>query len=138
MEIAQNWDRMAREGVKYSEIAKQYGVTKNKVAGAIYRFRNPDADRIRHARKMKDKKPRNRKPKRSAKNGEMVGGKRMPLRPDQKVEERSGPTIDALGRFQCRYPVTHDRPYMFCGKFTMGTYCQEHSEICYVPIENEQ
>jgi len=52
-------------------------------------------------------------------------------RPDLDRPDQDGPDIIELGAGQCKFPVTQDRPYKFCGAKTNGTYCPEHSQLAY-------
>ena len=40
-------------------------------------------------------------------------------------------TFEELGPKQCRYPVTADKPYLFCGASTQFTYCPAHHALCH-------
>ena len=43
------------------------------------------------------------------------------------------PRLWKLDRDECRYPVTDEPPYIFCGRPTDGrTYCAKHHEVCHV------
>ena len=45
------------------------------------------------------------------------------------------PALLQLRRDQCRYPVTEESPWVFCGRATKdgSSYCARHHEICVKP-----
>lgn len=41
-----------------------------------------------------------------------------------------------IGSNQCRFPVTAEKPFMFCAEpVARGPYCLKHFQTVYVPIK---
>lgn len=113
----ERWRKKIAAGLSMRDIAREEGLKPGVVIGRMYR-----AD-------GKDKLPKQpRKPK--AEKERLPAGPKKPRRPDMKRPEQDGPDIIALGKNQCKFPVTHDRPYKFCGaETTNGPYCKHHTEL---------
>ena len=52
------------------------------------------------------------------------------------MHKRQGILLEELRPNQCRYPISDDKPMLFCGQpTTHGSYCTVHHLICHKPIE---
>lgn len=148
-EIIEKWAAENASGMKPIDIAAKWGVTKNTIIGALDRrglrldgkasAKTPRRIRERQKDGLPPAKPRNasgKKPQKATsrqKEAVRAAKRKRPVgRPDMDYPEREGVPLEALEKDQCRFIVTYDRPFRYCGKHTKGTYCKEHAERAYV------
>jgi hypothetical protein len=114
------WEAKIASGKSKRQIAVEEGISPGALIGAMHRA-GGGTKIPRAERKKAEKKPK------------VQPGVKMPLRPDTKRPDQDGPDIIALPAGRCKFPVTHDRPYKFCGeKAEHGKpYCKHHSELAY-------
>ncbi len=119
-EDAVRWVAKLDDGKTLAEIAYEESITVGTISGAIYRARKRgEIPMIQRQRRPKVEKPDSGNP-----------AIKTSGRPDMKRPNQDGPDIVALGKNQCKFPVTHDRPYKFCGaEKTHGPYCKHHTEL---------
>lgn len=116
-EDVQRWLGKIAAGQSMRQVAREEGIKPGVIAGKLHRARGGT------------KTPRGQRRPKAEKEKVQLGTKK-PRRPDMKRPEADGPDIIALGKHQCKFPVTHDRPYKFCGaETTHGPYCRHHTEL---------
>lgn len=144
-EVIQKWIQENATGSLPQQIADKWGVSKSTVIGVLDRRgfcadgkgtpKVPYKERRAARERLNPPKKRKRTPKATSRKEDAVLAQKMkrPVgRPDMDYPEREGVPLEALEKDQCRFIVTYDRPFRYCGKHTKGTYCQEHAERAYV------
>jgi hypothetical protein len=135
------------QGKTSGEISQLMGITRNAVIGRISRLgwrlaRKPTHLGVRRSRRTGPPIPPGPFKRPSQKlNGYGEASARGAQNPAtlsirQTAGNQSGPplSIIEIRDGQCRYPVTEDHPFMFCGRKTQfeSSYCPEHHSICRV------
>jgi GcrA cell cycle regulator len=130
---------MVREGMRYSAIGKELGVTKNAISGQVHRsgyssLRPPQPERVSNPLGKPKTRPQ------GARATRKHTPPKLPPTPDAIAEyhERRRPygvQLVDLTHFHCRYPVGDPQSanFFFCGAPATSTYCQTHQEHCYAP-----
>jgi GcrA cell cycle regulator len=120
-----------------SEIASEFGVTRNAVLGKVFRLgligtRKPN----RHPNAPTGRQPRPRirtwKPPRSTTV--------EPTLDDETMQEFLALDFSELTPKTCRYPHGEAVPYEFCGQPVRdgSPYCAHHHAIVYIPASNRR
>lgn len=114
------WVSKLNDGKTLAQIALEEFITIGTISGAIYRARKRgEVPMLERKKRQKIDKSERTKPVTN-----------MSGRPDMKRPDTDGPDIISLGKNQCKFPVTQDRPYKFCGaEKTHGPYCQQHTRL---------
>jgi GcrA cell cycle regulator len=136
-------------GTSVRAIAVMVGSTRNAVIGKAARLalpmheaarRRPEVPRKRPEKKPKAKPHRGRK--RRAKTRPTPQGAPLPPPapsppPPPAAVQRI--TFAGLLRHHCRYPVTADAPFLFCGHIRQerSSYCSLHHALCHVKARQE-
>lgn len=121
-EEIQAWLKMQANGSSLAEIASHVGVTRATIAGALHRATG--GTKVPRGKRVKKDKAEKVKP----------AGPKNPVRPDMKRPDKPGVDLLELEAKQCHFPVTHDRPYKFCGEQTNGQiYCDHHYALTHTP-----
>jgi len=122
-EDAVRWVAKLNDGKMLADIAKEESTTVGTISGTIYRARQRgDLPMVK-----REKRPKVDKAQKSEDGKPFI---KASGRPDMKRPEQDGPDIVALGNNQCKFPVTYDRPYKFCGaEKTHGPYCKHHTRL---------
>jgi hypothetical protein len=136
-EMAETWSLEFQQGVSFTGLAKKYGVSRSTIAGAIHRLRNKGQDVPRRVRPptMPKKKAEQLPP-------EVAPPPPAPPKepdsvPDFTEKLLDGVTILELEVGMCKFPITADRPFKFCGLPTPlnglghAVYCREHHALCH-------
>lgn len=115
---------MWNNGSSAKEIAKEFGVTKNTVIGRVHRAREKGMWVKQKANPSKPKGPSIRRPKFFPK---IVENAEKMLSPNTEL------TIYDLKPGQCKYSIGENEfhEYIFCGKATLRSYCDEHHALCH-------
>lgn len=123
---------MVAQNVPFRQIAEAFGVTKNAISGAVWRYV--------HGRTSRAKRPTPDKIVKLPKMPKRRGGHqnasvaRVDIPPSLPPREGPGVYLMDLGHFHCRYPL--EAQWMYCGEpTTKKSYCAHHAAICYRPIQ---
>ena len=132
------------EGATYNQTAAANGVTKNVVAGIIFRAK-PHEPALRISKpKVQNKKQEKPSPPPKAPKPPKVIIKAPPVKievkPMQKFEaQKSAPLLEASG---CKFPLwgRGNEHWLVCNqpkKMGHTSYCQEHYDVCYQPVRSK-
>jgi hypothetical protein len=109
------------EGLRCAEIARRIGgdCTRNAVIGKV--------DRLQLEKRQRTREPR------APRQAKHHGGPKVIRLPAvvQPLAEPLWLTLFDLGRGQCKYPVTADSPFLFCGhsQHDNSSYCPHHHAV---------
>jgi len=132
-ETLARWEAEYLGGKSVMAIARAESMTKGQMTGVFFR--------IRRRQKRQNINPLIIRDKFGQKLVSRVtvpepGSYKVSGRPDMLRPEIDGPDIAELKPGQCKFPVSHDRPYKFCGKATSddrSKYCIYHTELARAP-----
>ena len=137
-------------GASVRAIAIMVGGTRNAVIGKAARLalpmhqaarRPPDVPRKPPARKPKAKPHPGRK-RRAKTRSTPQGAPLPPPAPSPPPPPAAAQRIKFAGllRHHCRYPVTADAPFLFCGHIRQdkSAYCSLHHALCHVKARQEK
>ena len=112
---------IAAKGLSASQIGAEIGVSRNAIIGKALRVGIELQYKPKPARPKPPRQPR------------MISKKRLapvivPMAPEPDARNR---TLLELKRRDCRYPVTADSPFLFCGhpKAEGSSYCANHHHV---------
>jgi hypothetical protein len=112
------WEAKIASGMSKRQIAIEEGISPGALIGAMHRASGGT------------KTPRGER-KKAEKKAKSPSGVKMPLRPDMKRPDEDGYDIISLPAGACKFPVTQDRPYKFCGEKAHGIYCTKHHQLAH-------
>ncbi len=151
-ELADQCMKLWKDGVSASVIAYRLnasipgggGLSRNAVIGKIYRMGGPSRDRTHHAsqrhltriRKQREAKSHRPLPKRQSTFGAYLAGLKADKLPPPEppfIPEAERKSLLDLEAHDCRFPVTADKPFMFCARKKLPglPYCADHARIAY-------
>jgi GcrA cell cycle regulator len=117
------------QGKTYADIAGELGLTIGSVAGHAHRMGLRDSMRAKKE-PAKRSNPGVYKPWSERKH--YYQKKLVPMAPE--LDSRNLPLAE-LENNECRYPVTDDAPFLFCGQPQAegSSYCAHHHHLCWTP-----
>ena len=132
----QDLQRMITEGYSGSQAAHELGITRNAAIGKATRlgihFNSRPGQLIDRPRAPQ---LRSEPSVRSTPRVRVRVVTRAPLPPMAPEPESRNLTFAQLKANDCRYPVTADSPFLFCGQQKQGgsSYCAHHHHKCWTP-----
>lgn len=122
--------RLIEGKLSSGQTAKEMGTSRGSVVGKAFRlglrFQSPTVTNSRKSTEMKISRRRERKSLRSS-----------PLPPMAPEPDALRLSVVELEASHCRWPVTEDHPFLFCGheKAAGFSYCAHHCGIAYIAPE---
>ena len=135
---------MWEKGLSTTQISRRLNVTRNVVAGRIYRLRKSGNEKA-HERApprtippppVEKLKIRNRSIVRKINKGEILRADVEKQMNRQWVRRTTEVSIMNLKPHHCRYIVIKQFGYttLYCGRDkASGSYCEDHARLCYAP-----
>jgi len=142
-----------KAGASVRAIADRLACSRNTIIGKARRLElpmhadsrfHPDRQKQRKEKKPDARKPRNGPPRIRRVNRAAPAPappSEPPLPPSPPPTEASAAlriAFLALAPWHCRYPVSDDAPFVFCGHARHGksSFCAFHHALCYVPLRS--